>query len=153
MHCVFWGVENMWKGFFLTWTSLRCLRIMFAQQRYGAPECREQSEWQKRGEKQPELLSLTLLGKPVCCEIVDWVWVSLWTGLNPSDVTLIKFKIYNQQSGNFCSVSPWGIAGQCLKQINLCSNAVFALNLQLSFPGDHGRFNSGLCVHLYISKC
>lgn len=79
--------------------------------------------------------------------------MSLWTGLNPSDVTLIKFKIYNQQSGNFCSVSPWGIAGQCLKQINLCSIAVFALNLQLSFPGDHGRFNSGLCVHLYISKC
>lgn len=67
----------MWKGVpfslsqFADCVPQHGLRIMLAQQRYGAPARREQSEWQKQEEREPELLSLTLLGKPVCCEIVE----------------------------------------------------------------------------------
>lgn len=57
--------------------------------------------------------------------------MSGWTGLNPSDLTLIKFKTYNQQSGDYSSFSLWGILGQSLKQLNLHLHAVFALNLEL----------------------
>lgn len=102
------------REFFLTWTSLQTVfksmtsELCWHNKDNGAPGRREQSEWQKQEERKPELLSLTLLGKPVCCEIVDWVWLSLWTGKNPSDLTLIKFKIYSQQSGNFCSIFPLG---------------------------------------------
>lgn len=46
------------------------LRIMLAQQGYGAPGCREQSEWHQEEEREQELLSLALLGKPECSEIV-----------------------------------------------------------------------------------
>lgn len=57
--------------------------------------------------------------------------MSGWTGLNPSDLTLNKFKTYNQQSGDYGTFSLWGILGQSLKQIHLLLNAVFALNLEL----------------------
>ena len=46
------------------------LRVVLAQQGYGAPGCRDQSEWQKEEKREQELLSLTLLSKPVCCGIV-----------------------------------------------------------------------------------
>lgn len=94
------------------------LSIVLAQDGYGAPGCRDWSERQKEKKREQELLSLTLLSKSVCCGIVVWVWVSGWTGLNPSDLTLIKFKIYNQQSGDYSSFFPWGILGPSLKQIN-----------------------------------
>lgn len=62
----------MWKGVlfnlnqFADYVQQHGLRIMLAQQRYGAPGCKEQSEWQKQEEREPELLTLILLGKPVC---------------------------------------------------------------------------------------
>lgn len=109
MHYIFWGVEDMWGGSsesepvcwlcstawpqdYVGTTKIRCTRVQGAK-------------WvAEREERELDFLSVTLLGKPVCCEIVEWVWVSLWTGLNPSDLTLIKFKICHQQSGNFCSI-------------------------------------------------
>lgn len=50
--------------------------------------------------------------------------MSEWTGLNPSDLTLIKFKTSNQQSGDYGSFSLWGILGRSLKQINLYLNTL-----------------------------
>lgn len=81
--------------------------------------------------------------------------MSGWTGLNPSGVTLIKFKTYSQQSGDYSSFSFWGTLGPSLKEIkstlehSLCSN----LGTTSFFAREQGPFNSGLCIHLYISKC
>lgn len=46
------------------------LRVVLAQQGYSAPGCREQGEGQKEEKREQELLSLTVLSKPVCCGIV-----------------------------------------------------------------------------------
>lgn len=134
---VFVGWRMCRRGFFLTWISLLTVLDSMASElcwhNKGTVHrgCSDQGEGQKEEKREQELLSLTVLSKPVCCGIVVWVWVSGWTGLNPSDLTLIKFKTYNQQSGDYSSFSLWGILGQSLKQLNLHLHAVFALNLEL----------------------
>lgn len=158
MQSVFlWG-EDMQKGAFFNLNLFpHCvrqhgLRAVLAHQACGAPGCRGQSEWQKGEKREQELLSLTLLSKPMWCGIVVWAWVLGWTGLNPSDLTLIKFKTYNQQSGGYGSFSLWGILGQSLKQINLHLNTVFALNLELPLAFLENMVHL-ILIYVYICIC
>lgn len=73
--------------------------------------------------------------------------MSGWTGLNPSDVTLIKFKTCSQET---MAVFPFGeLLGHPLNRSNLHLNTAFALNLELPLSLLENRIHL-ILIYVYI---